>query len=145
MAAIFGDLTCPEAPALCFNRIGAAQFRRVVGEVVAISPFYRNNLSIKETYEGYDCWLSRDGKAGFAVSPDQELTNVFSLAKGYGQFLMAFATREYDLLHLNCLAGNHLEKFYGAHGFEVARREPNWTAGEPEVVFMRRSGVKPSV
>lgn len=148
MSAVLNNLPYSQAlngaglsPTLSFNRIGGEQFQAVVDDVVKVSPFYRDNLSVKGSYEEFDCWLSDDGQAGFAVSPDQELVNVFSLAKGHGRFLMAFVTNQYGALHLNCLSGNNLEKFYEAHGFEVARREPNWNAGEPDVVFMRRSVV----
>ncbi len=147
MSAIFSNISCPAAshpgssPTVVFNRIGADEFHAVVAEVVTISPFYQDNLSVKPSYEGYDCWISHDGQAGFAVSPEQELVNVFSLAKGHGQSLMAFVTQQYGALHLNCLAGNYLEKFYSAHGFEVAHRQPNWNEGEPDVVFMRRGAI----
>jgi len=129
------------SPSARFNQVGARQFRDCVENVVQASPFHREHLSIKKNYSNFDCWLSEDRTAGFAVSPNLELVNVFSMLRGCGSQLMAFAVTRYPDLHLNCYAGEKLESLYRNFGFEEYRRTPNWTPGQPDVVFMRRGDV----
>jgi hypothetical protein len=37
--------------------------------------------------------------------------------------------------HLNCFDG-YLPTLYARHGFVEVRREPNWTEGGPDIVYM---------
>jgi hypothetical protein len=73
---------------------------------------------------------------GFALSSTGELTSVFSAIKGKGDTILSNAIRR-GACHLDCFDG-YLPTFYARHGFQEVRREPNWTPGEPDVVFMER-------
>lgn len=73
---------------------------------------------------------------GFALSPSGELTSVFSAIKGKGDHILSNAVR-CGACHLDCFDG-YLPTFYARHGFKEVKREANWTAGEPDVVFMER-------
>lgn len=127
------------SPLDVFSRIAPARFRERVVEVIDGSLFYRNNLDLKNSYDACECWLSGDQQAGFAVTQERELLNVFSLVRGRGDGLVAFAVSRYPVLQLNCYEG-YLEYMYARHGFEVVARDPNWTTG-PDVVTMRRNGM----
>lgn len=82
-------------------------------------------------------FLSDDNASGYYVSWDGELCLVFSMASGRGNDLMVAAI-ESGATNLDCFDG-YLPKFYAKHGFVEVKREPNWTAGEPDVVFMSLS------
>lgn len=73
---------------------------------------------------------------GFAISSTGELTSVFSTVKGMGDIILTEACKR-GACHLDCFDG-YLPKFYARHGFQEVRREANWTAGGPDVIFMER-------
>lgn len=90
--------------------------------------------------------LALDGQSGYAVRHDGdlihkgregELVYVFSLERGRGDALVSSATGHDDATRLDCFDG-YLVNLYKKHGFDVVRREPNWTPGSPDVVFMSR-------
>ena len=72
---------------------------------------------------------------GFVISPDGELTNLFSEGKGHGDYLVSRALQR-GATHLDCFDG-YLVELYNKHGFEEYKRELNWTIGEPSVVYMK--------
>lgn len=120
-----------------FLRAAADDFSQHV-LTLAQEPRFKRNLDIKKDYSTFECWMTSDKTKGFAVSPDRELTNVFSMvrATGGGREVMDFVTSRYDSLHLNCYAGA-LERFYIRHGFHVSRREQNWAGDKyPAIVYM---------
>lgn len=71
---------------------------------------------------------------GFCIRGTGELVALFSTKKGFGDYLVRTAIRK-GARHLNCFDG-YLVKFYKRNGFVVMKREPNWTKGEPDVVYM---------
>jgi hypothetical protein len=90
-----------------------------------------------ENEEGSSYYLAgHPGFMGFALSANGELTSVFSAIKGKGDILMKEAIKR-GASHLDCFDG-YLPKFYNRHGFVETGREANWTAGEPDVIFMER-------
>jgi hypothetical protein len=74
---------------------------------------------------------------GYAISENGELTSVFSCIKGKGDIIMQDAIQN-GARHLDCFDG-YLPSFYQKHGFKETRREQNWTAGQPDVVYMERN------
>lgn len=70
---------------------------------------------------------------GFMVLED-ELCCLWSTVRGVGSFLVRHAITEGATV-LNCFDGG-LVDYYRKHGFEEYCRTPNWTEGEPDVVFM---------
>lgn len=132
------DVTVISALRVEFERVSGEDFATLVQKLMQTDKFFEDNLELHDNYENYDCWLSQDQLAGYAVTPDRELINVFSRLNGQGAQIVQHAIRRYDELHLNCFAG-YLEYFYGAHGFEVTDRCPNWEAGQPDVVKMHMS------
>lgn len=82
-------------------------------------------------------WLANDGSSGFGVAEDGELIGVFSTRKGRGDWLLDLAV-ELGASHLDCFDG-YLPTFYERHGFHEVRREPNWDAHGPDVVYMARA------
>ncbi len=84
---------------------------------------------------GASCFLTPSRRSGFVVTPSHELVGVFSLVKGRGDDIVQHAVRV-GADHLDCFDG-YLTRLYARNGFVETRREPNWTAGEPDVVFMR--------
>lgn len=89
--------------------------------------------------EGTRHYLDSVNGAGFAVRKDGELVFVHSIARGLGAALIEVAVRA-GADHLDCFDG-YLPEFYARHGFVETSREPNWTDGEPDVVFMAREDV----
>lgn len=111
-------------------------FRQAVINVTELGSIYADNIEVRSSYEGCDCWLSEDGLCGFAVTEEGELINVFSVANGRGSYLMDHILSMYDSLKLNCFEG-FLENFYGDAGFTVVAREENYITGEVNVVYMQ--------
>lgn len=122
-----------------FNQVSSKQFIAALKDAqdnykhirTATTPF----TDIQHTF-GTTYYLSMNGAIGFAVSGTGELTSVYSAIKGKGDELMIEAIKR-GACHLDCFDG-YLPKFYAKHGFTEVRREPNWTAGEPDVVYMAR-------
>ena len=91
-------------------------------------------------HEAVDCYLAFYGTnyaypVGYAVSENGKLTSVFSSIKGQGTNIMQSAIKN-GARHLDCFDG-FLPTFYSKFGFKEVRREKNWTAGQPDVVYMR--------
>ncbi|MEU6056969.1 hypothetical protein [Streptomyces sp. NPDC047097] len=79
-------------------------------------------------------FLTEDRQAGFGVTADGSLIGLFSLVKGRGEELVSSAKARGARL-LDCFDG-FLPLYYRGHGFVETERLPNWTPGEPDVVFM---------
>lgn len=86
----------------------------------------------------YFHWSDGFAHAGYAVRSDGELVYVFSTARGMGDKIMADAIAN-GAVYLDCFDG-HLTTLYGRHGFNVVATVPNWTPGEPDVVYMALPG-----
>lgn len=84
--------------------------------------------------EGTRYYLDAINGAGFAIRKDGELVLVHSIARGLGGAMLDVAVRA-GATHLDCFDG-YLPEFYARHGFVETSREPNWTPGGPDVVFM---------
>lgn len=80
-------------------------------------------------------YLSIDGRSGFAVTDAGELCGVFSTVKGRGDTLVRDAVF-FGATHLDCFDG-YLPTLYARNGFRETHRAANWTAGQPDVVYMR--------
>lgn len=78
-------------------------------------------------------YLGAGGTMGFAIV-DGDIRYLFSTYKGKGAYLVKQAKR-YGGRTLDCFDG-FLTFFYALHGFQEVKREPNWVAGEPDVVWM---------
>lgn len=121
---------------MTFQVVSPAKFQ------VALTLAFVNNRHIEANVQLYTqaeladfvLILSDDRQSGFAVKPDGELTAVFSAVKGRGMVLVREAIRR-GAFHLNAFDG-YLTGLYGRCGFVESKREPNWTAGQPDVVFM---------
>lgn len=121
---------------LTFNRVSPDQFRASLTRAMRSSSYHRENISLKPTYAGDECWLSDKSHCGFAITPDREIISVFSCAAGDGTRLLNFAKTQYDELHLNCYNTTFLRNFYQKNGFKVLRQEPSWFPGKRDVIFM---------
>lgn len=82
--------------------------------------------------------LTADLLSGYAIRPDGELVNVFSLVPGRGDMLVSHAVAN-GADHLDCFDG-YLPTLYARHGFMATHREQNWTPGGPDVVYMSTPG-----
>lgn len=96
-------------------------------DVAARTGMYRVAISDDLVVGGYALQVNSD----FRI----ELCNLWG--PGYGSRLVS------DALHngaevLDCFDG-FLPEFYARHGFHETAREPNWTQGAPDVVYMAAS------
>lgn len=119
-----------------FRRVAPHTFRAAVVTARETSAFHRDNLELKDHYNDHECYLSRDGALGFAISDTSELVNVFSREPRQGAKIMEFVTAAHSFLHLNCFGGGFLEAFYAGYGFRTVDRTPNWNIDGPDVVIM---------
>jgi len=91
--------------------------------------------SIGELDKDARYYLSETGKSGFGITSDGTLIALHSTDKsGRAAIKAAMKLGAYKL---DCFAG-YLSELYAKFGFEVVRREPNWTPGGPDVVWMER-------
>lgn len=85
--------------------------------------------------EGKYLYLSNDKKSGYVLSIDGELTSVFSTVRGRGSAIITHAISK-GAKKLDCFDG-YLVDFYRSFGFVEYKRVPNWTEGEPSVIYMQ--------
>ena len=97
----------------------------------ATTPWEEINDDIKFFSNFY---LDYENQCGFAVSFKGELTSVFSLKKKQGDHIVRQAIKV-GATHLDCFDG-YLPTLYSRHGFKIARKEDNWTNGEPCICYM---------
>lgn len=88
-------------------------------------------------------FLLKGGKAGYALKKDGEFVNLFNNGPkeetgGAGPWLVLHAIEQ------GATHGDHfdgfLTGFYKTLGWKQVRREPNWTPGGPDVIFMEWAG-----
>lgn len=129
----------PERLTSVFAKVAPPFFQRNLQILLDEKPSLKSDLEILEDYDRAECWMAQHGRAGFAVTPDRELINVFSRVAGEGLKAIESAKTNYDYLHLNCFEGR-IEKLYLDAGFREVSREKNWfeTPGNPlpAVVYM---------
>lgn len=89
---------------------------------------------------GVETYLTLDGNAGFGITKDGELINVFSIKRSAGNMLVQTAIQN-GAKHLNCYNGM-LSEFYGRNGFVEYDRQPNSEKGKPDIIYMKLKGVK---
>lgn len=87
-----------------------------------------------EEIKDFKKYLSPDEKSGFMLKPDGEITALFSSEKGRGEALVQEAIKQGGT-KLDAFDG-YLPKLYEKYGFKEYKREPNWTQGQPDVVYM---------
>lgn len=80
-------------------------------------------------------YLTSDFQSGFGVVGDGTLVGLFSTVKGRGQEMVWDAVLHFGAEKLDCFDG-FLPGYYKQFGFVETERVPNWTSGEPDVVFM---------
>lgn len=80
-------------------------------------------------------YMSNEYLSGFAIhKPTKEIRYLHSVVRGRGDMLVTEAIKRGGAW-LTCFDG-YLKTLYERHGFKVAKREPNWTAGKPDVLTM---------
>jgi len=121
--------TCPVSPAAYFDALALAQ-----GESERIKS--ATSPAQELLSEDAEYYLSGDCKSGYGVTRQGELIGVFSLVKGRGEKLVSEAILLDGASKLSCFDG-FLPGFYKQFGFVEWMREPNWTEGGPDVVYMR--------
>lgn len=129
----------PERLSSVFAKVAPPFFQRNLQILLDEKPSLKTDLEILEDYDRAECWMAQHGRAGFAVTNDRELINVFSRVAGEGLRAIESAKANYDYLHLNCYEGR-IENLYKDAGFREVSREKNWfdTPGNPmpQVVYM---------
>src|SRR5690242_5796613 len=131
------------------NTFAAMYLRRVDPSLFAIaydiarasSDQIRDMTSPFEDDGHTEFYLTDDKRSGFALRTfsdldSTELIYVFSTERGRGDFLVRAAVDRSRMgCTLDCFDG-YLPSLYARHGFVETDREPNWTPGGPDVVFM---------
>lgn len=121
---------------LIFNRVAGGDFRAALLQAIETSEFHRENIDLKHSYDGYQCWLPPTAISGFAVSSNHELVNVFSRICGVGSAAVKCAQDNYDYLHLNCYGTSFLQNFYLKNDFKIVDVVPSFIPGKRDVLFM---------
>ncbi|WJN62698.1 acetyltransferase [Streptomyces phage phiScoe10] len=93
--------------------------------------------SPEEMPASYAYYLADDLLSGYGVAGDGTLVGVFSLEGGRGEDLIWSAILHHGADRLDCFDGYLNQELYPRFGFAEYERVPNWTPGEPDVVFMR--------
>ena len=116
-----------------YHRVMPAVFLQTIAKVPSNGQTMLTHYALPET-KGIRFYLSKDHSSGFGII-NHELVNLFSLVKGKGKrALHAAIAKGAD--HLNCF-DTWLVSFYSKHGFVEVKREANWTAGQPDVIYMQ--------
>jgi len=122
-----------------FNQVNYKEFKGALKLAQQVSDLVKNATSVWEELEDADIffkdyYLDYENQCGFAVNFNGNLTSVFSLVRGNGNYIMVNAKKA-GATNLDCFDG-YLPSYYKRHGFKVVRREANWTPGEPDVCYM---------
>ena len=114
-------------------------FMWALGEARRVSPLIADMTSpiVRDDTDTTTYYLTLDVNSGYGIREDGELVHLFSTIKGRGKELVHAAIWD-GANHLNCFDG-YLVRFYEGFGFTETRREPNWIAGGPDVVWMERA------
>ena len=117
------------------NYLPASQrvFQNAFAYARATSLQVADATSPADTADGGSFFLSEDGQSGFRVN-EGELTHVFSLPRGRGSDLVPAAVLA-GAKYLDCFDG-YLPQLYSRFGFKETKRDANWTAGAPDIVYM---------
>ncbi|MGW6600585.1 hypothetical protein [Streptomyces sp. NPDC055036] len=110
--------------------VGALRQARRQSELIAGATSRPEEMSTDHSY-----YLTDDFQSGFGVARDGTLVGLFSLVRGRGMDLVSDAVTHKGAKKLDCFDG-FLTGYYKQFGFVETERVPNWTAGEPDVVFM---------
>lgn len=112
-------------------------FTKAVEESTKLNPKIAENLSkyTPEELTKMQLYLSPDKLSGYALKDTDELVNVFSGTKGRGNEIVQNAIDK-GAKRLDHFEG-YLSDLYKKHGFEEVKREPNWTPGNPDVVYRK--------
>ncbi len=118
-----------------YSRVNASVYGKAFTYAREVSPRIEEYTSAWDGREA-SFYLHADARSGFAITPDGELCLLFSLVPGRGNDMMERAVW-FGANHLDCFDG-YLPGLYARHGFVEIWREPNWTPGGPDVVYMAR-------
>ncbi|MFE3589427.1 hypothetical protein ACFXOY_18140 [Streptomyces niveus] len=110
--------------------VGALRQARRLSELIAGATSRPEEMPADHSY-----YLTDDFQSGFGVAKDGTLVGLFSLIKGRGEELVWDAVAHKGAKRLDCFDG-FLTGYYRRFGFAETERIPNWTSGEPDVVFM---------
>jgi hypothetical protein len=106
------------------------------------------HLYTPEEYAQMKTFLSPDGKSGFAIKPDGDIVSAFSSDKGGGRLdnimktAISHGGTKLDAFDKLATETKGLPDLYSKHGFKEVKREPNWTKGDPDVVYMENPQAK---
>lgn len=100
-------------------------------EIAAALTDYRDPAAIPT---GAACYVAPDDASGVIVTRGGEIVGLWSAARGRGDDLVRTALAAGGT-RLDCFDG-YLPALYARHGFAETAREPNWTPGGPDVVWM---------
>ena len=118
------------------NKVTVDEFNEALSFVRSIYDDVKDN-TVESVTDGATYYLSDDRLSGVGVSVNGELIALFSKGSVRGNELVKKAI-ESDASHLNCF-DNGLVEYYVKFGFRPYKRKPNWTQGEPDVVYMWRT------
>jgi len=104
----------------------------------AEGPEVRNHAEVREAFYRERCklFLAMEGNTvtgGFGVL-NGELIGLFAWPGTWGVWLLHRAMGE-GATRLNCFDG-FLPEYYAKYGWREVRREPNYEAGGPDVIYM---------
>jgi hypothetical protein len=123
---------------MIYFRVGHGIFTQALGRARSQSQLIAAATSAPEEMpSSYAYYVADDLQSGYGVAGDGTLVGVFSLVKGRGEDLVWSAVLHHGADRLDCFDGWLNSEFYPRFGFAEYERVPNWTAGEPDVVFMR--------
>jgi hypothetical protein len=122
---------------LKFLKVNPEEFVNATKSAVQKRPLIKDFITQYEPkdLQGSKLFLTSDKASGLAVKPDLDISSVFSLEKGRGNQLVEKSLAEGGK-KLDAFEGYLTNELYPRHGFLEYNRSPNWTPGNPDVVFM---------
>lgn len=100
----------------------------------ALARFHEQHCKVRVCHL-MDPFTSVDTVGGYIVLSG-ELLGLHNLARGKGEWMLDHALKD-GADRLDTLDVPHLIKLYESRGFRECLREPNHTAGQPDVVWMK--------
>ena len=112
----------------------ATALRKNVNAKAACTPLREVDMRGTRCYLAY---VNGQAACGYAIKDTGELCYVHALIRGCGDALVQDAIAN-GAKRLDCFDG-YLVSLYARHGFVETARVPNYTKGDPDVVYMEVS------
>lgn len=129
-----------------YEAVDPKEFLTVLVDLMNEHPDLKDTMSLHRANEYLVTYLAENKLSGFAVTKDKEIANVFNVDKK-ALFVLPKMIKQAIAAGGNWMNmfDGPLVNFYKKYGFVEYKRDKNWTAGGPDVVYMKLASTNESI